>query len=181
MIRCATLIALLLPGIAFAGFKPVDPSKPVSPGKANFSVQLPEDWLYDSSSDALDASHDGLGLNHISIAIMPHKKVFKDTKKVSTPKSAPEDLAEDYIAELQAGPHAVHELAVISNEPAELAGRPAFRIHVKYRAAESTGGAQMEAVVFGTALENGVMVATYTAPSIHYFGRWIANFEAAEK
>jgi hypothetical protein len=181
MIRSAALTALLLPAIAFAGLKTVDASKPVGPGKAGFSAQLPEDWLYDSSSDALIASHDGADLNFISIAILPHKKAFKDAKKVSTPKSAPEDLAEDYIAELQAGPHALRELVVVSNEPAELAGRAAFRVHVRYRAAESSGGAQMEVVAFGTALESGVMLASYRAPSIHYFGRWIANFEAAAK
>jgi hypothetical protein len=181
MIRYTALIALLLPVLAFAGLKTVDASKPVGPGKADFSVQLPEDWLYDSSSNALTASHDGPDLNFISISILPHKKAFKDAKKVSTPKSAPEDLAEDYIAELQTGPNALRELVVVSNEPAELAGKAAFRVHVKYRAAESTGGAEMEAVAFGAALDNGVMLASYRAPSIHYFGRWIANFEAAEK
>ena len=46
-------------------------------------------------------------LNEISVAIFPHKKAFEDAKKESTPKSAPEDLAEDYIAELQAGPTAL--------------------------------------------------------------------------
>jgi hypothetical protein len=181
MIRCAVLITFLLPALAFAGLKTVDASKPVGPGKADFSVQLPEDWLYDSSSNALTASHDGPGLNHISIAILPHKKVFRNAKKVSTPKSAPEDLAEDYIAELQAGSNALRELVVVSNEPAELAGKAAFRIHVKYRAAESSGGAQMEAIIFGTALESGVMLVSYRAPSIHYFERWIANFEATAK
>jgi hypothetical protein len=181
MIRYVVPITFLLPALAFAGLKTVDASKPVGPGKADFLVQFPQDWLYDSSSNALTASHDGPGLNHISIEILPFKKVFRDTKKVSTPKSAPEDLAEDYIAELQAGPHALRELVVVSNEPAELAGKAAFRIHFKYRAAESSGGAQMEAIVFGTALESGVMLASYRAPSIHYFERWIANFEATAK
>ena len=55
----------------------------------------------------ISASHDGIVLNEISVAILPHKKAFEDAKKESTPKSAPEDLAEDYIAELQAGPTAL--------------------------------------------------------------------------
>jgi hypothetical protein len=179
MIRCAAILALLLPGLAVAGWESVEASKRVGPGKADFSVQLPEDWLYDTSRHSLDASHDGMGLNRISVAITPHKKTFKSAKKESTPKSAPEDLAEDYIAELQTGPHAVRDLIVVSNEPAELAGKPAFRVHLKYRAPESTGGAAMESVAIGTALDSGVMLATFEAPSIHYFERWISKFDAA--
>jgi hypothetical protein len=173
------MLALLLPGLACAGWKPVDPSKPVGPGKADFSVLLPDGWLYDTSSNSLSASHDGIGLNQISIAITAHKKAFKEAKKESTPKTTPEDLAEDYIAELHAGPNALNDLVVLSNEPAELAGKPAFRLHLKYRAPQSAGGAQMESVTIGTALETGVMLATYQAPSIHYFDRWIANFDTA--
>ncbi len=178
MIRCAAILAILLPGLAVAGWEPVEASKRVGPSKENVSFQLPEDWLYDSSRHSLDASHDGMGLNRISVAITPHKKAFKNAKKESTPKSTPEDLAEDYIAELQTGPNAVRDLLVVSNEPAELAGKPAFRVHLKYRAAESTGGAAMESVAVGTALDTGVMLATFEAPSIHYFERWISQFDA---
>jgi hypothetical protein len=178
MIRRAAILALLLPGLAVAGWESVEASKRVGPSKADFSVQLPEDWLYDTSRHSLDASHDGMGLNRISVAITPHKKAFKNAKKESTPKSAPEDLAEDYITELQTGPSAVRDLVVVSNEPAELAGKPAFRVHLKYRAPESTGGAAMESVAIGTALDSGVMLATFEAPSIHYFERWISKFDA---
>jgi hypothetical protein len=181
MIRRAAILALLLPGLALAGWKSVEASKPVGPGKADFSIQLPDGWLYDTSSNSLVASHDGTGLNHISISITPHKKAFKDAKKESTPKSAPEDLAEDYIAELQAGTNALRDLVVVSNEPAELAGKPAFRVHLKYRTPESGGGAQVESVAIGTALESGVMIAAYEAPSIHYFDRWITQFDDAAK
>jgi hypothetical protein len=179
MIQRAAILALLLPGLALAGWKPVEASKLVGPGKGDFSIQLPEDWLYDTSSNSLSASHDGPALNYISVAITSHKKAFKDAKKESTPKSSPEDLAEDYIAELQAGPNAMRDLVVVSNEPTELAGKPAFRVHLKYRAPESDGGAQMESVAIGTALDKGVMLATYQAPSIHYFQRWITKFDAA--
>ena len=75
----------------------------------------------------------------------------------------------------------MRDLVVVSNEPAELAGRPAFRVHFKYRTPESGGGAQVESVAIGTALESGVMMATCQAPSIHYFERWIAQFDDAAK
>jgi hypothetical protein len=178
MIRCVAALALLLPSLAVAGWESVEASKRVGSGKGDFSLQLPETWLYDSSRHSLDASHDGVGLNRITVAITPFKKTFKNAKKESTPKSAPEDLAEDYIAELQAGPNAVRDLVVVSNEPAQLAGRPAFRVHVKYRTQAFAGGAEMESVAVGTALDSGVMLATFVAPSIHYFERWVGEFNA---
>lgn len=178
MSRFALIFAVLLPGLAFAGWKTVEASKPVGPAKAHFSVQLPEDWLYDTSSYGLTASRDGPGLNHILIVVLPHKEAFKDAKKRSTPQSAPEDLAEDYIAELSAGPNALRELVIVTNEPAELAGKPAFRVHFKYRAAD---GAPIEAVSIGTALDSGVMLASFQAPSIHYFETSVTQFEAAAK
>ena len=73
----------------------------------------------------------------------------------------------------------MRDLVVVSNEPTELASKPAFRVHLKYRAPESGGGAQMESVAIGTALDKGVMLATYQAPSIHYFQRWITKFDTA--
>lgn len=179
MIRCIATLALLLPSLAFAGWESAEASKRVGSGKGDFSLQLPETWLYDSSRHSLDASHDGVGLNRITVAITPYKKTFKNSKKQSTANSAPEDLAEDYIAELQAGPNAVRDLVVISNEPAQLAGRPAFRVHVKYRAQEIAGGAAMESVAIGTALDSGVMLATFEAPSVHFFERWIREFNSA--
>jgi hypothetical protein len=178
MIRCIATLALLLPSLAFAGWESVQASKRVGCGKGDFSLQLPETWLYDSSRHSLDASHDGVGLNRITVAITPFKKTFKNANKEVTSHSAPDDLAEDYIAELQAGPNAVSDLVVVSNEPAQLAGRPAFRVHVTYRAPASAGGAAMESVAIGTALDSGVMLATFEAPSIHYFERWIREFDA---
>lgn len=181
MIRCAAIIAMLLPGLALAGWKPTDEAKPVGPGKSGFAVQLPAGWLYDTSSNSVMASHDGMPLDHITVWIVPHKKAFKDAKKPSSPTSAPEDLAESYLAELQTGQGAVRELVVIANEPAELAGKPAFRVHFKFRACECAGGAPMESVTLGTPLESGLLLASYVAPSIHYFPRWLADFDAAAK
>jgi hypothetical protein len=37
----------------------------------------------------------------------------------------------------------------------------------------------MESVAIGAALDSGVMLATFEAPSIHYFERWISKFDAA--
>lgn len=181
MIRRALLIFLLLPGLAAAGWEFADSSKRVGATDGSFSLQLPSGWLYETAPNGVRASHDGMELNVIVVTITPHDKVFKAAKKQSTANSTPEDLSENYIADLQAGANAVRELTVLSNEPAELAGKPAFRVHYQFRAPASAGGALMEAVTIGTALDKGVMLMSLRAPAIHYFKRWSDKYEEAVK
>jgi len=180
MIRSLSLLALLVPGLALA-WKPVEAGKPVSPGKGVFAVQLPAGWLYDTSSNSVLASHDGTVLDQITILITPHAKAFKAAKKPSSPTALPEDLAESYVENLQADQGAVRDVTLLSTEPAELAGRPAFRVHLKFRAPDNQGGAVIEMTTLGTALESGLLLAVYRAPSIHYFERRLGEFDAAAK
>jgi hypothetical protein len=180
MTRRFLMLAVLVPGLAFA-LKPVESAKPVSPGKGEFQAQLPPGWIYDTSRNAITAWHDGPLLNQIVVSIIPHKDAFKNAKRLSTPTTAPEDLAESYVANLQAGPAALHDVVVIASDPAELAGRPAFRVLLKYHAAEIESGAEMEICTLGVALDSGVMLATFRAPMIHFFERSLPDFEAAAK
>lgn len=180
MIRRVLMLTVLVPAVA-AALTPVESGKPVSPKKELFAVQMPSGWLYDTASMTVSASRDGEMLDNIIVQILPHKTAFKDAKKLSTPTTAPEDLAESYIAELQAGPAALRDVVVISTDPAELAGKPAFRVLFKFRAPESAGGAEIEMCTLGTALDSGVMLAMFRAPAIHYFDARFGDFEAAVK
>ena len=180
MMRRMLVLAVLAPALALA-WNPTEDAKPVSPGKGGFSVQFPLGWLCDTSSSSVVASHDGVMLNSITVSLTPHKNAFKAAKKPSSPTAAPEDLAESYVANLQAPGSTLRELVTLATEPAELAGRPAFRVHLKYRIPESQGGAEIEEVTVGTPLESGLMLATYRAPALHYFPRWLTEFEAAVK
>ena len=178
MIRRHLALAVLVPGLALA-WAPTEPNKLVSPGHGGYAVQFPAGWLCDTKSDSVIASHDGLLLNSITVSVTAHKDVFKAAKKPSSPSAAPEDLAESYVANLQSGPGAVQDVVLLGTEPAELVGRPAFRVHLKYRASPSQGSAEIEEVTLGTPLDSGLMLATYRAPAIHFFARWLGEFEAA--
>ena len=180
MTRYLLALALLAPGLVLA-WTPTEDGKPVSPGHGGYSVQLPPGWLCDTSSSAVEASHDGPLLNSITVSVAPHKDVFKASKRISSATTSPEDLAESYVANLQAGPRALRDVVTLATEPAELAGRPAFRVHLKFRLPESRGGAEIEEVTVGTPLDSGLMLATYRAPAIHYFQRWLADFEGTVK
>ena len=68
------------------------------------------------------------------------------------PDAAPEDLAESFVADLQTRKGAVRDLVVLATEPAEIAVKPGFRVHLKYR-----------------------------APAIHYFQKSLDQFEGVAK
>lgn len=177
--RLLATLLILLPTLALA-WSPVVTDTPASPKHGGFVVTLPEAWLYNTDGTGVFASHDGEDLDHIGIQVIPHKTIFKNIKKVASRDMPPEDLAENYLASLQANGNVI-ELVVISSEPAELAGQPAFRLHLTYRTPPAQGDAQMELTAVGTALSDGVLLATYRAPSIHFYGKWVGAFEAALK
>lgn len=181
--KLTTIAALLLiPATAFA-WKPVEPSMATSPKKGGFSVQLPAGWLYDTSGAGVLASRDGIFLEQISVRLVPHKDAFKQIKKTSAPDALPEDLAESYVANLQAPSplSTIQDVEVISTEPAELAGLPAFRLHLRYRLSEQISGAGMEEITVGAPLAGGLLLATYVAPSLHYFPKWQPTYEETLK
>jgi hypothetical protein len=177
--RLLAPLLCLLPTLTFA-WSPVTTDTPASPKHGGFVVTLPEGWLYNTDSTGVFASHDGEELDHISVQIIPHKAIFKNIKKVSSADMSPEDLAENYLASLQANSN-VLEVALITSEPGELAGKPAFGMHLKYRTPPAQGDAQMEFTALGTPLSDGVLLATYRAPSIHFYGKWFGAFETALK
>jgi hypothetical protein len=168
--------ALSFAPLANAAWKIVDPAVPVT-SKGGFAVTLPADWNFDTSGTAVIASHDGPMLNVIAVRVMPAKEAFKSLKQPYSPDALPEDLAEAYIAAFQAA-QKVNEFQLLSTEPADMAGRPGFRVRFQYRIRPEAGGALIEQVTVGTGLPSGLLVATYFAPQIHFFPLWLPAFDA---
>jgi hypothetical protein len=180
MKRSLLLIAALVPALALA-WKPVEDAHPVGPSKGIIEVQFPAGWAYDTSSSAVTGTRDGPLLDSIAISLLPHKSAFKGAKKPSSPSAAPEDLAESYVANLQAGTQAYEAVSVLATDPDQLLGRPAFRLHLRYRLPAQMGGALIEEITVGTALDSGLLLATYRAPALHYFAARLPDFEATLK
>lgn len=181
--KYALVACLLLVPMSALAWKPVDPGAATTPKKGGYSVQLPAGWLYDTNATNVVASRDGPFLNRIFITLVPHKDAFKLIKKSSSADALAEDLAESYVANLQASARqlAIDGVAILSTEPAELAGHPAFRVHLRYRAAEQISGAGFEEVTLGTPLPAGLLLATYSAPALHFFPKWQPSFEETLK
>jgi hypothetical protein len=75
----------------------------------------------------------------------------------------------------------MHAVRLLTSEPAELVGRPAFRVHLLYAASEPVDDVEMEEITVGTAMTDGLLLVTYRAPSIHYFDTYRPEFEATLK
>jgi hypothetical protein len=170
-------VMLLTSATATAGWKVVEPGTIATAGSGGFSVQPPAGWVYDTGSRHVAAARNGILLDGLRVTLIPHKSAFKAIKKPSTPASLPEDLAETYVANMQA--EGATEVLLISVDPAEIAGRPAFRAHLTYRLPAGLGGARMEQVAFGTALPEGLLLATFEGPQIHFFQQSLPAAEEA--
>ncbi len=167
--RSIALVGLLLvSAVATAGWKVVEPGTVATASSGGFSLQPPAGWVYDTGSRHVVAARNGVLLDGLRVTMTPHKSTFKALKKPSSPESLPEDLAEAYVANLQAE-GTLTEVQLISVEPAELAGRPAFRVRLTYRLPAALGGARMEQVAIGAALPEGLLLATFEGPQIHFF------------
>jgi hypothetical protein len=177
--RVIALIGLLLvSATAAAGWKVVAPGTVATASSGGFSVQPPVGWVYDTGSRHVVAARNGMLLDGLRIALVPHKSAFTALKKSSTPDSLPEDLAEAYVADLQAA-GTYTEVQLMSIEPAELGGRPAFRVRLTYRLPAGLGGARMVQVALGTALADGILLAAFDAPQIHFFEQSLPAAEEA--
>ena len=157
-----------------------DSGATVAPRKGGCTIDLPAGWNYDTASLTVLASYDGPLLGSILLQMKPHKDAFKAIKKASSPEALPEDLAESFLANFQAGGTA-SEVEVVSIEPAELAGQPAFRLHLRYRLPEAASGARVEQIVLGTPTPRALLLLEYKAPALHFFAKSLPVFEEVAK
>jgi hypothetical protein len=173
--RSLCLLSLLAPTLAFA-WSPVAEQTPVSAKRGNFSLQLPPSWLYDLSGATVLASHDGVMLDQINVQLIPHANAFKAIKRSSTTDMSSEDLAEAYLANLQADGKLAN-FETLSTEPATLAGHPGFRVHVRFRLPPAQGDTVMDLTALGTALPEGLLIAFFRAPRLHFYDKWLPAFD----
>ena len=151
----------------------------VNPGRG-YAVQFPAGWKFDRLyfSDETGATRDGPALQAIFVDFREHKKAFKAIKKESSPDMLPQELAELLVADMTKE-RGLENVAVQSNEPAMLAGRPGFRLSFEYKLPVDRGALRMREVIVGTAASRGFYLVGYRAPVLYYFDRDLDSFGAA--
>lgn len=177
------LVSLALLGAApqAAAWKLADAGTPPAVStKGEYQLKIPSNWKYDTGGGDVVASLMGMRLGIIVVDWRKHKKAFPGLKKDSRPDATPEELAEDFIADFRKNSGDT-EVEMLSNEPAELGGKPAFRMVIAYRNAVDKGAVRMRQVVIGTATPKGVVFLTYRAPVLHWYDYQLPAFEEAAK
>lgn len=161
-----------------AGWNLADVGSPYVSDKLGYSIQFPPGWRYNPGFFAgkCIATRDGPDLAAMYVEVRKHKNAFKEIKQSSAPDSLPQDLAQWYVANLQAD-RSMESVTVLADEPAELAGLPAFRVHLAYRFVVDKGAVRYEEIVVGAVNDRGLFVVGYRAPVLHYFARYRDEFE----
>ena len=174
----ALLLSFALP--ALAGWKLAEEGKPFSHKPSGYSIQFPAGWKYAKLlfSDESGATRDGPDLQAIFVDFRKHKLAFKALKKDSGADMLPQDLAQNLVADMTKERN-LQDIKLLADEPAELAGRPAFRIQFEYRTPVDRGSVRYQEIIVGTVNDKGLYLVGYRAPVLHYFARDISVFESA--
>lgn len=175
---------MLLAGLAAAApalaWKLAAEGQPFVHKRSGYTIQYPVGWRWIKMpfGDETAATRDGIWLQQIFVDFRKHKNAFPSLKKDSTPEMMPQELAEKYVADMTAA-SGLQNMEILSNEPATLAGRPAFRVHVAYRTAVDAGSVRYQAVVVGANSPQGIFLVGYDAAVLHYFARDAETFQKA--
>jgi hypothetical protein len=141
----------------------------------DYTLELPLGWVrHSASGNDFFVTRDGPALNYIVVDRQPHDKKLPHTKRETRADMLPHEIAELAIAEWKSS-EVTANLELLSNTPALLGGRPAVRVHIRYRNARGLPIDRLMVALFDA---KGRLSIAYEAPAIVYFQRGLADFEA---
>ena len=169
-------IGLLLASLAaLTPWARVDQSSQTESKRDDYTLELPLGWVKRTiETSDLFVTHDGPALNYIVVNRQPHDRKLPRTKRETRADMLPHELAELAIAEWKSTEPTAN-LEVISNAPFPLGGKPAVRVHIRYK---NDRGLPIERVMVALVDAKGRLSLQYEAPAIVYFQRGLADFEA---
>jgi hypothetical protein len=173
--RCLA-IGLVLSSLA--GCTPwarVDSSTRLESRRDDYSLELPLGWVK-RSPDTNDffVTRDGPALNYILVSRQPHDRKLPHTRRATRADMLPHEVAELFLAEWKSS-EATANLELLSNTPVLLGGKPAARLHIRYK---NERGLPIERVLVARVDTKGRLTIVYEAPAIVYFQRGLPDFEA---
>lgn len=153
----------------------VDQSSQLESKRNDYTLELPLGWVK-RTADTNDffVTRDGPTLNYIVVNRQPHDRKLPRTKRETRADMLPHEVAELAIAEWKRT-ESTANLDVLSNTPATLGGKPAVRLHIRYK---NDRGLPIERIMIGLVDAKGRLSIQYEAPAIVYFQRGLADFEA---
>lgn len=173
--RVLAVLLLVASLAACAPWQRVDPTDRSLARRDDYTLELPAGWVRRTAdSNDVFITRDGPALNVILVNRQPHDRKLPQTKRPTAPDMLPHELGELAIAEWRRS-EATANLEVLANVPAIVGGRPAVRVHVRYR---NERGLPIERLMVALADARGRLSLLYEAPAIVYFQRGLADFEA---
>lgn len=187
------IVALILLTVVVAGCqKPywtlADDLNNVVKGKS-FKVTVPEGWIRTTEPDTWDrveidgkmqtvplesvsTTRDGTRLQAITVTRRFHDTSFPHLKKKTNANMLPVEVADLYVSELRKS-SGLERLKVLSNKPATVGGKPAFRLEMEYK---NDDGLRIRLLSYGYVDKTGFYTLNYRAPYLYYFERDYKRF-----
>lgn len=174
-LRALATACLLASLAACAPWTRIDAGSRTETRADDYSVELPVGWVKQTAGvNDLFITRDGPALNAIVVARQPHTRKLPVTKRETRADLLPHELAELVVAEWK-GTEATANIEIVSSAPKLVDGRPAVRVHGRYR---NERGLPIERVLFTLVDGRGRLSLFYEAPGIVYFQRSLPDFEA---
>lgn len=172
--KSLAVLAMLLAAGCASGPRWVPAAGDYSAQSGRFTVRLPDGWMLLPSPEKVVASRDGVFLQRIDVRTHEVGKPLGGTKKVFSRGMLPQEAAEVVQDAIVSSP-GMQGAALIENAPAEVAGRPGFKLVLDYK---DRDGLKMKTVVYGVLAGDTLYELMYRAPERHYFDRDASTFEA---
>lgn len=149
---------------------------PYSPPSQGYSVTLPPGWVRASSNDYSTTllSRHGFDLESIRIGRANDDKAFPVLKKGATPDEAPQELADDLVAEIKRESGLIG-FEVITNEPASIGGHNGIHLVIEYHTSDGVHYRQDE---YAACTAAGFYDLYYRAPVLHFYDAYHPVFQA---
>jgi len=143
-----------------------------------FTIQAPVGWVHASAIRShIIITRDGPSLQRIMINRYPHKAAFARIGVVISENTLVTELNEYYVAAYKEGSYGL-EVNVLENMPAEIDGNDGFRLHLEYA---GDRGLMFDTIVYGFLDERWFYHIIYQAPRLHYFEKYLPEFEKVVK
>lgn len=177
---CVGSLVLLLAATGCAPiWSPIDASTPAPFSLASIEAKaaLPRGWMsstYEPVGGVWHFTRHGDELEQIFIRRWPKKQVVKGTNRAIRDGMTMQELAALSLDSRRLD-DGVGMLVVQSNKPAEVGGRPCYRIDYTYRNAI---GLPKRTVEYGCPVGTWMYRFEFNAPVQHYFAAGLPDFEA---
>lgn len=137
------------------------------------TADLPEGWARLNPDRDLAMTRDGFLLQSIRVTRDVYGAKLENTDRTLAKGMDGHDAAQVLLDSFSAD-QSRHQLTVVDNRPATVAGREGLRLEITYRTAE---GLTMHEIIYVALIDDSYVTAVYSAPERHYFERMSGDFE----